>query len=70
VSVYKHDDRVDLHPDGTATVTGRPHNRRVIEVSAIGWSVFEGPHMTLLGCGYADRDAAIRSLIGDPAVTA
>lgn len=67
MSAYATDPRVALS-NGEAVVTGRPYNRKVIEMSALGWCVFTGPHMDLIGTGHTTMDAAIESLIGEPAV--
>lgn len=65
MSDYEHDDRVTLLP-GRAAVTG---GLRVVDMPGLGWCTYSGPHMALVGAGYPSRDAAIRSLIGEPAVT-
>lgn len=67
MSAFNGDPRVALS-NNEAVVHGHPDNWKVIEMSALGWSIFRGQRMDLVGTGYASMDDAIRSLIGSPAV--
>lgn len=70
MSVFEHDDRVRREGDAFR-IPGPPnHDRLVIFSPELGWCCYEGPGLTMLGCQYATSDDAIRSLIGEPAVTA